>query len=67
MDSASVLVGVLLGAVGVGYIVYGRRQMCGAALVSGILLCVFPYFVANIWLVLLIAAALMLLPRYVDF
>lgn len=49
------------------YIVYGRKQMHGMALVSGILLCVFPYFVSSIWLVLLMAALLMALPRFIDF
>jgi hypothetical protein len=67
MDSWNILLSVLLGAIGLGYIVYGRKQMHGMALVSGILLCAFPYFVANIWLVLLIAALLMALPRFIDF
>lgn len=67
MDSWNILLSVLLGAIGVGYIVYGRRQMHGMALVSGILLCVSPYFIANIWLTLLVAALLMALPRFVDF
>ena len=32
-----------------------------------ILLCVFPYFVSSIWLVLPMAALLMALPRFIDF
>jgi hypothetical protein len=67
MDSWGILLSVLLGAIGVGYIVYGRKQMHGMALISGILLCIFPYFITNIWLTLLIAALLMALPRFVDF
>jgi hypothetical protein len=67
MNSWSILLGVLLGAIGVGYNIYGRRQMHAMALISGILLCIFPYFVPNIWLCLLIAAALMALPRFLDF
>jgi hypothetical protein len=67
MDSTGIIVSVLLGAIGFGYIVYGRKQMHGMALVSGILLCIFPYFIANIWLTLLIAALLMALPRFIDF
>jgi hypothetical protein len=67
MNSWSIVLGVLLGAIGVGYIVYGRRQMHGMALISGILLCIFPYFVPSIWLTLLIAAVLMALPRFLDF
>jgi hypothetical protein len=67
MNSWSIVLGVLLGAIGVGYIVYGRRQMHGMALISGILLSIFPYFVPSIWLTLLIAAVLMALPRFLDF
>lgn len=67
MDSWNILLSVLLGAIGVGYIVYGRKQMHGMALVSGILLCIFPYFVSSIWLALLIGALLMALPRFLDF
>jgi uncharacterized membrane protein YqaE (UPF0057 family) len=67
MDSWNILISVLLGAIGLGYIVYGRRQMHGMALISGILLCVFPYFVSSIWIALPIAALLMTLPRFIDF
>jgi len=67
MDSWSILLSVLIGAIGFGYIVYGRKQMHGMALISGILLCIFPYFVASIWLTLIIAALLMLMPRFIDF
>jgi hypothetical protein len=67
MDSWHILLSVILGAIGLGYIVYGRKQMHGMALVSGILLCLFPYFVSSIWLILLIAALLMVLPRFLDF
>lgn len=67
MDSWNILLSVLLGAIGLGYIVYGWKQMHGMALVSGILLCVFPCFVSSIWLILLIAALLMALPRFIDF
>jgi len=67
MDSWNILLSVLLGAIGMGYIVYGRKQMHAMALISGILLCVFPYFVPVLWLMLLIAVVIMLLPRFIDF
>lgn len=67
MDSGTILLGVLLGAIGMVYIVYGRKQMHAMALISGILLCIYPYFVPHLWLSIPIAAVLMLLPRFVDF
>lgn len=56
---ATLLWGVIFGSVGMGYIVYGRKQSNGVALVSGIVLCVFPYFVSN-W-ILLVAAGVLLM------
>lgn len=67
MDTWNIFVGMLLGVIGMGYIVYGRKQMHAMALISGLILCVFPYFVPHLWLTLLIGAGVMALPRYVDF
>lgn len=50
-----------------GYIVYGRKQMNPMALISGILLCIFPCFVPHVWITLPLAAGVMVLPRYIDF
>jgi hypothetical protein len=63
MDSTtSLMLGVLFGSFGLGYIVYGRRQRKGIALLSGIALCVFPYFVQNIYLSVFIGIVLIGLP-----
>lgn len=67
MDSLHVLISVILGAIGMGYIVYGRKQMHAMALISGILLCTFPAFISHIWLSLPIAVVVMALPRFIDF
>ncbi|MBN2786591.1 MAG: hypothetical protein JXR25_17370 [Pontiellaceae bacterium] len=67
MNSWVILLNVLLSAIGLGYIVYGRRQMHAMALICGIALCVFPFFLHSIWLILLIAAVIMALPRFVQF
>ena len=63
METSTLLfLGVLFGSIGMGYIVYGRKQRKGIALLSGVGLCAFPYFVTNIFLVILVAIVLMLLP-----
>jgi hypothetical protein len=67
MTPTSLAMGVLTGAIGVGYFIYGKRQARFAPLVAGMLLCVYPYFVDSVpWLVgvglLLIAA-----PFFIDF
>ena len=66
MDGTSLLMGVLFGAIGVGYIAYGRKQQRYAALLAGVLLCVFTYAVDGIVLPILIGVALMCLPIWLK-
>jgi hypothetical protein len=46
-DMGFILWAILFGAVGTGYIVYGKKQQHAVALLSGVMLCVFPYLVTN--------------------
>jgi len=66
MDAASLLLGVLFSGIGLGFFIYGRKQNAGIPMLSGVLLLVFPYFVANIYLMLAIGIALILLPCFVK-
>jgi len=68
MDSAASLIwGLLFGSIGMGYFVYGKRQQRGIALVSGIALMVFPYFVTGWFLIVLIGLVLMALPFFIRY
>lgn len=62
MSSASLLWGVLFGAIGSGYFVYGKRQQHVVALLCGLALIVVPYFVTNSWLIVAVGAALAATP-----
>ena len=64
-SSSSIILGVLFGSIGLGYIVYGRKQKKGIALFSGIALCAYPYFVTNVVLCVIIGIALMALPYFI--
>lgn len=64
---STIWLGMLFGAIGAGYLIYGRKQRRGMALLSGIVLMVFPYFVSNVWLSLLLGAGLMALPFIVTY
>ncbi len=67
MDNpASLLWGLVFGSIGMGYFLYGKKQGRIAALVSGIALMVFPYFVTNWFFIVLIGMALMALPYFVK-
>lgn len=63
MDSGtSLFLIMLLSAIGTGFIVYGRKQRQGVALLVGIILCVYPYFVDSLVMLLLVAAVLIAIP-----
>lgn len=66
MDSTSLIMGVLFGAIGLAYITYGRKQQRYAALLAGVLLCVFTYVVDGIVMPILIGVALMCLPIWLK-
>ena len=67
MTPTSLAIGVLTGAIGVGYFIYGKRQARFAPLVAGMLLCVYPYFVDSVpWLVV-VGLLLIAAPFFIDF
>jgi len=66
-SSASLLWGLLFGSIGMGYFVYGKRQGRIMALLSGIALIVFPYFITSWFLIILIGIVLMALPYFIRY
>ena len=62
--SAVLFAGLFFGALGLGYIAYGRKQLNAVAWLAGIGLCVFPFFVSDLWATLGIGAGLALLPFF---
>lgn len=66
MQSESQLLwGVLFGAVGVGFFTYGRRQKAVVPLLTGIALATAPYFISNVYALMLSGIALLALPYFV--
>jgi hypothetical protein len=61
-STSGIMLAMLFGALGMGYLVYAKRQQNWIALVAGLGLCAFPYFVSNVWLTLLIGVALASVP-----
>lgn len=59
---ATLFLGMLFGAIGMGYSLYGKRQQAPIPLASGVLLMVFPFFVSNAWATFLVGAVLTALP-----
>lgn len=64
---AQLIFGILAGALGLAYIAYGKRQTRLVPVVSGVILCIYPYFVEGwVWLSL-VGAALLAAPFVIDF
>ncbi len=62
MDTTTLMIGMIAGSFGMGYIVYGKKQARAIPLISGIGLCVIPYFVENITILILACLALIIAP-----
>jgi len=66
MDSSSQLIwGMLFGAIGIGFFSYGRKQRALIPLFTGISLFIFPYFMPNVTVLLIVGTALVALPYFV--
>ena len=63
----SLIFGIFAGAIGVGYFIYGKRQSKIVPLVSGMLLCVYPYFTESVLWLSVIGLALVAAPFLIDF
>ncbi|MGD0835863.1 MAG: hypothetical protein ABSB49_04370 [Polyangia bacterium] len=58
MNANSLLASLLVGSVGMGIFMYGRRQRRAPHLAVGFVLMAYPYFVASVPLMLTLAVAL---------
>lgn len=64
-DTAQLIWGVIFGGIGIGFFVYGKRQKAVVPLFTGIALFIFPYFIANTYLLVLVGMVLIALPYFV--
>jgi hypothetical protein len=66
LGSTAVLMwGLLFGSIGVGFFIYGRKQKAVVPLCVGVALCVFPYFIADVYVLVLVGVVLMAIPYFV--
>ncbi|MGC8492122.1 MAG: hypothetical protein ACP5SH_10330 [Syntrophobacteraceae bacterium] len=64
MNTASLLVSMLFGAIGSAYLFYGKKQQELTPALAGIGLCAFPWFVTNIWAMIGVGVALAAAPWF---
>ncbi len=63
----TLFVGFVAGVFGMAYFVYGKKQARFSAMLAGVLLCVYPYFVGSLLWECVIGAVLLAVPFVVDF
>jgi hypothetical protein len=66
MEGTSLLIwGVLFGAIGLGFFAYGKKQKAVVPLFTGIALFTVPYFISNVYTLVIIGVILVALPYFV--
>ena len=63
----SFVFGIIAGAIGAGYFVYGKRQTKVVPMAAGVLLCIYPYFTDSILWLSIIGVLLLAAPFLIDF
>jgi hypothetical protein len=66
LGSTAILIwAMIFGSIGVGFFIYGKKQKAVVPLITGIALCVFPYFIANVYVLVGIGVVLVAIPYFV--
>lgn len=68
MSSTAMLMwGMIFGSIGCGYCLYGKKQRTVVPLIVGIALCVVPYCIPNLYVLVAVGVVLATLPFFVRF
>jgi hypothetical protein len=66
MSPTALMMSLLLGTIGMGLFIYGKKQQQIAHLVAGVGLMVIPYFIANIIALIVVGVVLTAAPFYLG-
>jgi hypothetical protein len=67
MADTSVLIwGMIFGSIGFGFFLYGKKQKAVVPLFSGIALFIVPYFIPNVYLLVITGMVLIMLPYFLK-
>lgn len=65
MNQAALLWGLLFGSIGIGFLAYAKQQRAVVPLIVGLALSIYPFFVSNVYALVLIGLALTAVPYFI--
>ncbi|WP_438938513.1 hypothetical protein [Algibacillus agarilyticus] len=66
MTSSMILWSVVFGSIGFAYFMYGKKQRKVVPLISGLVLCIYPYFMPNSLILVIVGIALLATPYFIK-
>ena len=67
MNATQLFLGVIFGSIGLGYFMYGKKQIITVPLACGLILIIYPYFIESTALLSVVGVILSLLPCFLRF
>lgn len=64
MSTASLLWSVVFSAIGLGYFLYGKKQQYLPALICGLILMFYPYFISNTYVLFVVGVVISAVPYF---
>jgi hypothetical protein len=65
-NPSTLIWGIIFGSIGLGFFVYGKKQKAIIPLLSGIGLMIVPYFISNMYILILSGIIMVALPYIIK-
>jgi len=59
------MLSILFGSIGAGYFIYGKKQRQVVPLLTGLALCVYPYFISHGYAIVVVGLVLTAVPWFI--
>jgi hypothetical protein len=67
LSMSMLILGILGSCIGIGYLIYGKKQKKASALLAGVILLIMPFMTLNIWIVCGVSIIAISLPFFIKF
>jgi len=66
ISTSTLILGVIFGAIGLGFFIYGKKQRVIIPLFCGIGLMILPYFISNIYILIFSGIIIVAIPYFIK-